>query len=289
MRLNVLNLIFILFLPIWVYCQHASVRIQVIDRGQGDGMLIRTPNEKWVVIDGVADTLQAHAMQHVWDVDTVDLAIISHRHNDHFKGMDAILRRIPVKQIVFDMRDRSRSVDDTIRAIIGRKNIPVLAIQSDTLIIDGVSFVIFDAPPTAISSSKENNNCVIVKLIYGQFSMLFPGDAETRQRNWLISSYGAGLDSDVLKASHHGANNGTNDNWLQTVTPSHVIISAGVNASYGHPQANAVNAYLAATDNKVYCTNRHGTIRIYGFDDGRIRIYRQRQNTKDCTFDGTHY
>jgi hypothetical protein len=41
--------------PQFIQAQHASVRIQVIDRGQADGILIRTPNEKWVVIDGGAD------------------------------------------------------------------------------------------------------------------------------------------------------------------------------------------------------------------------------------------
>lgn len=276
--------------PQFIQAQHASVRIQVIDRGQADGILVRTPNEKWVVIDGGADALQAQAMQGTWDVDTVELAIITHRHYDHLGGMDEILREIPVKQILFDMRDRPNMIsDDTIRAIINRKNISVLVWSEDTLSIDNISFVIFGQPPESLSSHNENNNCIVVKLEFGEFSMLFPGDAEIQQLNWLINTYSNGLDADVLKASHHGSNNGTNDNWLQTVTPQYVIISAGVNATHKHPHSDAVNDYLSTTNNRVYCTNRHGTVRFYGFDDGRIWVRKQRDINKSCEYDGTHY
>ena len=276
--------------PQFIQAQHASVRIQVIDRGQADGILIRTPNEKWVVIDGGADALQAQAMHGTWDVDTVELAIITHRHYDHLGGMDEILREIPVKQILFDMRDRPSMIsDDTIRAIINRKNISVLAMSEDTLTIDNISFIIFNQPPASVSSHNENNNCIIVKLEFGEFSMLFPGDAEIQQLNWLMNTYSSSLDADVLKASHHGSNNGTNDSWLQTVTPEYVIISAGVNANHKHPHSDAVNDYLAVTNDRVYCTNRQGTIRVYGFNDGRIRVRKQRNTDKSCVYDGTHY
>ena len=53
--------------------QFSSVRVQVIDRGQADGILIRTPNQHWVVIDAGADRRQADSMRDVWDVDRVDL------------------------------------------------------------------------------------------------------------------------------------------------------------------------------------------------------------------------
>ena len=136
---------------------------------------------------------------------------------------------------------------------------------------------------------KKNNNSVVVRLDFGEFSMLFPGDAEVEQLEWLSQNHANLLDVDVLKASHHGSNNGTSADWLEKVTPDYVVISAGVNATYGHPHESAVGAYNDATDSKVYCTNRHGTVRVYGFSDGRIWIRKQNDTDKSCVYDGTWY
>ncbi len=68
--------------------QHNSVRIQVLDRGQADGILIRTPNDQWVVIDAGTNRQQARSMRDIWAVDRVALAILSHRHFDHQGGID---------------------------------------------------------------------------------------------------------------------------------------------------------------------------------------------------------
>jgi beta-lactamase superfamily II metal-dependent hydrolase len=83
--------------------QHRSVRVQVIDRGQADGMLIRTPNDQWVVIDAGTNSQQVTAMADTWGVDRVALAIVSHRHFDHFGGMDDIINSIPVDRLVMNM------------------------------------------------------------------------------------------------------------------------------------------------------------------------------------------
>jgi competence protein ComEC len=119
--------------------------------------------------------------------------------------------------------------------------------------------------------------------------MLFTGDAEVNERDWLAANHAGLVDVRVLKASHHGSNNGTSAAWLSAVTPEAVVISAGVDATYKHPMADAVNAYRTATGGRVYCTNRHGTLRIYGYQDGHFTISRQRQTTKSCVYDGTHY
>ena len=68
-----------------------SVRIQIIDRGQADGILVRTRNNHWIVIDAGTNGQQANVMKNDWGVDEVDLAIVSHRHFDHQGGMDEIV------------------------------------------------------------------------------------------------------------------------------------------------------------------------------------------------------
>ncbi len=109
------NLIVLLFL-FWSFtaaAQFQSVRVQVIDRGQADGILIRTPNEKWIVIDAGTNRQQADAMKNVWGVDRVTLAVVSHRHFDHLGGMDEILREIPTDLFLGSMVDcPTRTAED---------------------------------------------------------------------------------------------------------------------------------------------------------------------------------
>ena len=69
-----------------------------------------------------------------------------------------------------------------------------------------------------------------------------------------------------------------------------MVISAGVNANHKHPHRDAVEAYVQTVgQNRVYCTNRHMTVTVYGYQDGRVRIYRQNPVDESCTYDGTHY
>ena len=65
------------------HAQFQSVRVQVIDRGQADGILIRTPNQQWIVIDAGTNRRQAEAMRDDWGVDRVALAVVRHRQFDH--------------------------------------------------------------------------------------------------------------------------------------------------------------------------------------------------------------
>jgi beta-lactamase superfamily II metal-dependent hydrolase len=165
----------------------------------------------------------------------------------------------------------------------------VQAPDPDTLTIDGVSVSVVPRDPT--NDANENNNTVPIRLEFGAFSMLFAGDAEVAERNWLVANHAGLLDVDVLKASHHGSDNGTSAAWLTAVSPERVVMSAGVHGGFKHPHAGAVAAYEQAVGgrDRLYCTNRHGTVTIYGYADGRIRVRRQRITNKSCAYDGTVY
>lgn len=268
-----------------------SVRIQIVDVGQGDGILIRTPNQQWVLIDAgptryLADSLGPH-----FGVNRLELVVVSHRHADHYATIERILRSFAVSRFVGNLADcPNRATDNGIRQALTDRNIPAQSLGADTLLVDGVRFIILPPDPvTDRCPDDENDNSVMVRLEYGSFSMLFTGDAEDAERDWLAANHTGLVDVDVLKASHHGSRNGTSAGWLAAVTPAAVVISAGVDARYRHPMPEAVTAYRAATGNRLFCTNRHGTLRIYGYQDGHFTVTRQRPTAKSCTYDGTHY
>ena len=270
--------------------QTQSVRIQVIDVGQADGILVRTPNGHWVLIDAGQGTLLADSLGPHFGVTRLALAVGSHRHRDHIGGMDNVLNRIATDLYVGDTSEyASGADDDRLRDTLRTRGIAVRLPAADTVEIDKVRFIVL--PPDPTDDANENDNSVMVRLEFGEFSMLYTGDAEEAERDWLVAHHPDLLDADVLKASHHGSHNGASDAWLAAVMPERVVISAGLHMGFRHPHAEAVNAYEQAVggDDRVYCTNRHGTVTIYGYADGRIRIRRQRVTNKSCAFDGTLY
>lgn len=271
--------------------QFTSVRVQVVDVGNADGILIRTPNQRWVLIDAGQDDRFADSLPTHFGVDRIALAIGSHRHYDHVGGLDRVLDLLPVERLLLDTTAvADRAFDDSVRVRIGRTGTPVIddGPRADTIDVDGVRFIVLPEGPEQ-GFSDENDNSVVVRLEFGEFSMLFSGDAEEERRDWLAENVPALLDVDVLKASHHGSHNGTDSTWLALTSPDHVVISAGVRADYRHPHQEAVAAYEAATGGRVFCTNRHGSLRVYGTATGAVRIYRQRPTDKRCAYDGTWY
>jgi beta-lactamase superfamily II metal-dependent hydrolase len=102
-----------------------------------------------------------------------------------------------------------------------------------------------------------NNSCIVIKVTgidSSGFTYLVTGDTETERWDSINRIFGNALQSDVMAASHHGATTGVNAKTLLLVEPNTVLISAGVNNSYGHPDAAAVQAYSRVAKH-VFCTN----------------------------------
>lgn len=220
--------------PAALQAQLQSVRVQVIDRGQADGILIRTPQDtQWVVIDAGTNMEQAEAMETEWGVDSVDVAITSHRHYDHYGGMDDVLEDFPVGLYLANLEDcPDRVHDGTIREILEKREIPTQGPGADTLHVSDVRFIILPQDPVEDECpEEENNNSIVVRMEFGEFSMLFTGDAETDQREWLMEHHPELLDVTVLKASHHGSINGADgmvgdSTWMDVVDPEAVVRDA---------------------------------------------------------------
>ena len=261
-----------------------SVRIVVMNVRQADGFLIITPHNRLVLIDAGEDKRVADFLTFL-KVDTLALAVGTHRHSDHIGGMDNVLNRIPAALYVGDTTGDSLRDVRWLRDTLTARKIPVQPPGADTLVIDGVQFIILPQAPH--DSAYENNNSLVVRLEYGQFSMLFAGDAEGPERDWLVKNHSELLDIDVLKASHHGSDNGVDEAWLNATTPTRVVISAGVNHKYQHPHAGAVEQYTRGA--RVYCTNRHGTIVISTTGNGTYTVAPERMTYKSCAYDGTSH
>jgi competence protein ComEC len=119
---------------------------------------------------------------------------------------------------------------------------------ADTIEIDGVRFIFLPSDPvTNDCPSGVNDNTILVRMEFDDFSMLFTADAETEEREWLIGHHPALLAATVPKASHHGSPNGADgafngETWIRMVNLRDVIISALRGSPHGHPHAEAMDA-----------------------------------------------
>ncbi len=135
------------------------------------------------------------------------------------------------------------------------------------------------AMPLRSTASDENNNAIVVRLDYGQTSLLLTGDAETEAEAAMIAAQ-LPVAADVLKVGHHGSNGSTSAPFLAAVAPRSAVIQVGADNPFGHP-APQVLKRLAGIP--IYRTDQHGRVEV--ISDG-VRLWvltarRQVQNGAD--------
>ena len=274
-----------------------DLTIKMLNVGQGDAVLIQTKTQN-ILID-TSDTDERDKLREELDkagVKKIDKLILSHAHADHIGGAKLVIENYDVKEVYNDGTDRgSYNVYKGYISAAKKKNIPVKTLQAgDKLNFGGkVSFEVFyptEELRAKFAAEKDYNDTSIVgKLTFGDFSMLFTGDAEKVAENeQLNSSYKKKLKSTVLKAAHHGSKTSAGAEYMKAVSPECVVISAGDPSdptgsgnSYGHPHNQALNSYIkngGVDKENIFWTFENGTITITS--DGKNWAVKPEQKSK---------
>ena len=106
-----------------------------------------------------------------------------------------------------------------------------------------------------------NNESVVGRLVFGDFSMMLTGDAEKKEEKEILASGGAQIKSTILKSGHHGSKTSSSADFLRAVQPEAALISCGVNNDYGHPHKETMKKYHALNI-PIYVTAENGTITV---------------------------
>ena len=239
-----------------------EVEIHFIDVGQGDAALIRTAAGN-VLIDtstGSAED-QLKAYLDLMGVKDIEYAIFTHPDEDHIGGADMVLANYNVKHVILPDLVVStaayRNMDEGIKAEVGCVRISP---EPDmTFKVGEVKFTVL--APLDDSYKDVNDHSVVLRMDYGETSILFTGDAEAASEKDMLERYGASdwLDCDILKVGHHGSKTSSSEAFLKEVTPDYAVISAGEGNRYEHPSPTTLDR-LKALGIPYYRTDTQGNI-----------------------------
>ncbi len=271
---------------------NGDLKISMLDVGQGDAILIQTKNQT-VLVD-TSDTDERELLVDELEklaVTKIDKLILSHPHADHIGSAKALinpsakelkanpyLEKISVGEVYDNGIAASSPLYKSYMKAVDAKGITHHSLKTgDTLDFGGgVKFNVLYPTPEVVNAvnnggwkSDPNNESIVGKLTYKNFSMMFTGDAEKQVESEILSNNKTeDLKCDVLKSGHHGSYTASTKNFVAAINPSVVVISAGPDEerrnTYGHPHIEPLENYLAQGIDKknILCTRWNGTITI---------------------------
>ncbi len=236
-----------------------ELQVYFLDVGQADAALV-IQNGYTMLIDGgnAHDGPDIIKFLKGKNITKLDVVVATHAHEDHVGSLSTIIDEFTVNKIYCPV--------NTYNSVCFNEFVDAAERQCGiTLCKKGMNWNIGDArvnvfwPENAVNQTT-NNTSIVLKLVFGEISFLFTGDAEHDAETAMVEA-GCDLKADILKVGHHGSTTSSSYLFLRTVLPQIAIISVGEGNSYGHPEQEILDRYTQA-DVKVYRTDKLGTILI---------------------------
>ena len=249
-----------------------GVTVKILSVGQGDAILIRTP-EQTVMVD-TGDSSEVVRLRDVLNKEgarRIDKLIITHPHRDHIGGAAEVFRLCDVKAVYDNGQPTTTNIYREYLKTIQKKKIPYQSLRDGDVLDLGGGAVLRVLSPTQQMVDERgiqngrinlNLNSIVARLEYGKFSMMLTGDAEILTEEGILQRHAVGLlQCPILKAAHHGSKTSSCDQFLQAVEAQNVLISCGENNEYHDPHPSVLNRYRKH-EMAYYRTDINGTITV---------------------------
>jgi competence protein ComEC len=251
-----------------------DTELHMLDVGQGDALAVRTRRGRWIVIDAGriwpnGDAGKSVVVPYIAHRGgAVTLFVLSHPHADHVGGAASLLSALRPARFLDPGYVGTTPPYLAALAEARTDGIPWQRVHpGDSLVVDEV--VLTELAPDSVWASHladANLASTVLLLRVGRVRMLLTGDAEGPEEDWLLAHARESLDADVLKVAHHGSATSTTSPFLAAVRPRLALVSVGAHNSYGHPDAEVLEA-LRASGAQLLRTDLAGTIVVH--TDGR--------------------
>ena len=282
---NIISIILsILIIGVFIYSEYSEslkeyhpvstdLRIEYIDVGQADCILISTNNHN-MLIDGGNNVDGKLLVNYFKDnnIDTFDYIIGTHPHEDHIGGLDYIINNFTVKKIYMpNVTTNTKSFEDILNSV-EKKNLKITipTIGETFFLGEAIIKIIY----TGTNQEDLNSDSIILKLTFGNHSYLFTGDTTKEVELTLLNE---DIEADVIKIAHHGSPYSNSLQFIKKVNPKYAIITVGNNNDYNHPSDIILNR-LKNLNIETHRTDKEGTI-IITSDGDSINITSKKTNT----------
>jgi competence protein ComEC len=270
---------FFLLVALWLWWlqngpNNPNLRVTMLDVGQGEAILIRSPSGQNVLIDGgslenqprsdIGAQVLVPALQSL-GVERLDLVVLTHADADHCNGLKEVAQEIPIGAFLDGPGAVQQAPDPAqvdyweLRKVLEAQKVPFIKPrQNDVFPLGEARLQLLgpEMPPL----QAENDNCIVSRLDFGNSSFLFTGDIEKEAEERLLQR-GANLRCTVLKVAHHGSKGSSSAGFLQAASPKVALISSGRFNSFGHPGAETLHR-LNVRGAAIFRTDVSGAIEV---------------------------
>ena len=184
-----------------------------------------------------------------------------------FGGLLYIMQEIKVNNIIIGKQYKSsENYEKFIKIVKGKKiNVKIVEGGEKVSIEDNLYFdIIWPISDNMISDNSINNNSLVCKLNYKNYSMLFTGDIEAIAEKTILKKYSKNLNilkSDILKVAHHGSKTSSITEFIEKIKPKYAIIGVGEDNKFGHPSDSTIQN-LEKANIRIYRTDKMGEIEL---------------------------
>jgi competence protein ComEC len=279
--------VLIVLWPAHAIVSPGMMEVTAIDVGQGDSIFIVSPDGATMLIDAggpVGRVTEAAEATSRFDVGEevvspylwsrrfrrLDVLALSHAHSDHMGGMPAVLRNFRPRELWVSIDPTS----DAYRSLLNEAKdlgVTVRHFYAGTQIAWGGTQITMLAPEAGYVNPREpiNNDSLVMRIQYGDASVLLEGDAEAPSEREMLS-HGRVAPVTLLKIGHHGSRTSTTQEFFNAAAPKDAVVSVGKGNTFGHPRYEVIER-IADARTKLYRTDEFGLTTFLLGRDGKIR------------------